>query len=402
MRTVNHHLQKRGETFYLVKRIPSDVRSLHSGAEWLRESLKTRNVVTARKMRDVRLAQLDKKWAAYRVLPAGQFLSREQMQEAFDLRKHVHSGDDREEWLRAVDERASEMYDDDIPEGLHGQVGSELAGEFHAIASGAQLPMAIAVDQFLTNAKLKPTTRQLYRVMLKQLSAEFSFIESLTREGIRRFLREYQSSRSRKAVNNLIAAGRSLLSYHDLNPDVFKSHRIDAGKEQIEKGTWTDDELLRLANSNAASQSLRDCITVAMYTGFRRQEVSGLVYDAAKDQIVVMKSLDKTPSAVRRVPCHPLARDAVRRLASQPPVRLKAITDGFRELTDALGLERLTKTDGEPFKRDFHAILHTFASKLATLGADDWRIARILGHARKGVTRRYASKFDPVVDLELI
>jgi integrase len=249
---------------------------------------------------------------------------------------------------------------------------------------------------------LKPKTRDLYRVMLKQLAAKFAFLEDMTREGVRGFLRDYQSSRTRKSISNLLTAGRSLLSFHDLDPKVFSSHRIDPGKDLVQKGVWDDDEVLRLANSNGA-QWLCDCITVAVYSGLRRQEVCGLVYDDKKDQLVVVASKAKTTSSVRRVPCHPLARDSAKRLASRPfPVRLNAVTDGFRELTDDLGLQRATEVDGQPVKRDFHALRHTFASKLASLGADDWRIARILGHARKNVTRHYAGKFDPEVDRALI
>lgn len=224
----------------------------------------------------------------------------------------------------------------------------------------------------------------------------------MTRDGVRKFLGRYQVSRTRKTINNLITAGRSLLSFHGLDPNVFKNHRIDPGKELQEKGIWTDEEVLRLANATAP-QWLRDCIVVAMYSGLRRQEIGGLVYDDAKDQLVVVASRAKTKNSVRRVPCHSQARDAARRIAAAAPnIRLNAITVGFRELADRLAIPRSIEVDGVPFKRDFHALRHTFASKLASLGADEWRIGRIIGHSRKTVTRHYAGKFDPEVDRQLI
>ena len=398
---VNHHLQRRRKTYYFVKRVPKDVKQLHPSGS-IRESLKTTDVATARKMRDRRLKELEGEWSAFRALPKGKHIDRHLLKEALDFRRHVLNDEDRRDVLEAVEDRTNTLYQEDVPEHLDGETGSEQANEFYLVASARKLPVQIAVEEFLKGANLKPSTRNLYRGLLQQLNAEFMFLEDMTRDAVRRFLRTYQSTRTTKAINNLITAGRSLLSYHDLDPKVFEAHRIDAGKALLAKGIWTDKEVLRLANSNS-SQWLRDCITIAMYSGLRRQEVCGLVYDAEKDQLVVEASRAKTTNSIRRIPCHPTAREAAKRISSASPrVRLNRLTVGMRELTDRLGISRTVVVDGVTYKRDFHALRHTFASKLASLGTEQSTIARILGHAPSSVTGRYASKVDPEVDRGVI
>lgn len=396
MRVVNRYLTKRGRTYYLIKRIPDDVRALHPGEDTIRESLKTTDLIAARRIRDARLKELEARWNAYRALPRGKHLEPHELHVALEFRKQA-DGPDREAVLEFVGDHAVSIYNDDVPEELHGLERSEKAGEFYAIASGAKLPTQLAVTHFLAGANLKPSTRGLYKGVLQQLAAEFPFIEGMDRASVLKFVRAYSQTHTAKAVGNLLTASRSLLHYHGKSQDAFKDLRIDAGKPLLLKGVWSDKELTRLANASTALQWVRDCIVVAAYSGLRRQEVCGLVYDADNDQLVVPASNAKTKSSVRRVPCHPKAREAAKRLDQSGAPKGK-LTRRFAELVDKLEIPRTVTIDGVPYKRDFHAIRHTFASKLASLGVEQSTIARILGHAPASVTGRYAGKVDPEID----
>jgi integrase len=402
MRVVNHYLSKRGKTFYFVRRVPDDVSHLHSSGS-IRETLNTSDIVTARKMRDNRLKQLEASWNAYRALPKGKHINRQLLSEALALREQVQQGEDREEILEHIEDRTNDLYNSDIPEQDDGRRPSKKAGEFFDIASGKKTPTRIAVEAFLARVNLKPTTRGLYKGLLKQLGDEFTNLEDINRQSVRTFLQSFSKTRTIKTVRNLITASRQLLSFHGHDPIVFDGHRIDAGKPNIEKGIWTDNEVLRLASANAAPQWLKDCITVALYSGLRRQEIGGLVYDADKDQLVVGANKAKTASSVRRVPCHSKAREAAKRIAAmEPEIRLNKITTGMHELADKLDVPRTVVIDGVPHKRDFHALRHTFASKLTSMGIELSTISRILGHAPTNVTGRYAGKVDPEIDRKAI
>jgi hypothetical protein len=114
LRVVNRYLTKRGRTYYLIKRIPDDVSELHPGEDTIRESLKTTDMLAARRIRDVRLKELEAKWNAYRALPRGKYLDRRELNEALHLRKQT-LGPDREEVLEIVEDRTVDIYNDDVP-----------------------------------------------------------------------------------------------------------------------------------------------------------------------------------------------------------------------------------------------------------------------------------------------
>ena len=173
MRVVKYHLCKRGDTYYFIKRVPKDVRRLHSSG-WIKQSLRTADLSAARSLRDQLLKELDAKWTAYRALPHGKHISRDLLNEALRLRSRVLDGEDRKGWLETVNERAVEIYDEGVPWEVNGRVASQAAGEFYSIASGEKLPFNIAVDQFFTTANLKPSTRGLYRGLTRLLSASAS------------------------------------------------------------------------------------------------------------------------------------------------------------------------------------------------------------------------------------
>jgi integrase len=404
VRTVNYNLEKRGRIWWFVKRVPEDVRRLFGHAR-VRETLKTENVLVARKRRDALLSELEKEWDRLRSLPKGRYLDERLMSEALATRKMIIEGElGPDEAKELLSDRAGDIYSEETPEELFGVVEGRASAEFYAIASGESISTADATDEFLRRANLKPSTKALYSKMLKQLGAEFVVLQEMTQPRLRVFLQRYAEARTRKAVKNLMAAGRSLLSFHGLDPDVFSGHRIDAGKDALRKEVWSDDEVVRLISAPEASQWLRDAIIVAAYGGLRRQEVCGLVYDETKDQIVVRKEKAKTASSVRRVPCHPEARASVLRLASRDaPVNPQTLTQSFQKLCGKLGLAQIIEIDGVPAKRDFHALRHTFASKLASLGVEEPVISRLLGHSRSSsATAIYARKVDPELDRRFI
>ena len=82
------------------------------------------------------------------------------------------------------------------------------------------------------------------------------------------------------------------------------------------------------------------------------------------------------------------------RILANPP-KLKAISTGIARLAKNLDIKTTIAIDGVPFKRDFHALRHTFASKLTAQGVPEETIGRILGHASQTITGRYAGKVDP-------
>jgi integrase len=419
VRTVNRYLKKRGRTYYVVRRVPEDVQKL-VGSEVFKQSLKTTDLHLARKLRDERLKLLELEWAKARQtlrvhqqeclrMKAKGLLNEAELREALELRQEMLAESNPaaiDEIKEFIEDRTKDIYNRDIPEEAWGRRGSAKAGEFYGIASGEQTPTGLAVERFLERANLKPSTKSLYRKMLKLAVAEFPFLEDVTRQRALKFLQAYAENTTAKSVSNLRTATRSLLAFHGLDPSVMAHHRIDAGKRATDKGVWTDEEVLRLIGESVPTRGdqgwLRDAITVAAYSGLRRQEVCGLVYDADKDQLVVVQGKAKTKSSVRRVPCHPMAREAAKRIvALSKPINEQTLTKQTQRLAAKLSIPQRIEIDGVEMKRDFHAFRHTFASKLSSLGVDEATIARIVGH-RGGITARYAGKVNPEIYREIV
>jgi hypothetical protein len=119
MRVVNRYLSKRGKTYYLIKRVPDDVRELHPSGV-IRESLNTKDIAVARKIRDRRIKELDASWDAYRIRPKGKHLSSSLLNEAIELRKLVTQSKDQEGALELVEDRTNDLYNAEVPEEIHG------------------------------------------------------------------------------------------------------------------------------------------------------------------------------------------------------------------------------------------------------------------------------------------
>jgi integrase len=255
--------------------------------------------------------------------------------------------------------------------------------------------METAVREFLEKSSLKDSTKRLYRSTLNRVCDRFPYLQDVDRKTARVFLQGYAEAHSAKGTKNLIAAATSLYSYHGLEADVWKGHKLYFGKDNIDRGIWTDQEFRQLVRAaQGIDPRMADAITIAAHAGLRRQEIANLRYDAAKDHIVVEAAFSKTKDSMRRIPCHPDARKAVTRFVADP-LSVDMLSTRMPEVIKAAGLKKEITVDGKPHKRDLHAFRHTFASKLAQAGADEAAIARLLGHRPQGVTRMYSNKVDP-------
>ena len=227
MRIVNTHLKKRGQIYQLAKRIPADVRPLHGNAVFIRQSLKTSDVKVARRMRDKVLRELEAEWTIYRLRPKGTLLSRDEMHQALTLKRELTSPEYNADDVKdVIEDMTLDIYRQEVPEALDGEVPSAKANEFYKIASGESTLTSLAADQFLQRANLKPSTVRLYRICLAHLAKQFPCIEQIDRKSVSKFLSDFSSTRTAKSTNNLIAASSSLLSFHSLDPILFRGHRI--------------------------------------------------------------------------------------------------------------------------------------------------------------------------------
>ena len=172
------------------------------------------------------------------------------------------------------------------------------------------------------------------------------------------------------------------------------------GVRQLAEGTsdrrLSEDEIMMLGEAIRAADERREngvalsAVRFLLLTGFRRMEALSLSWDAvdAKGRCITLAD-SKSGGQVRAVGAAALAAlDSIQRSDGSPWVFPAARGDGhFVGLPKAL--ERLYAAAGIE-SATVHTLRHTFASVAADEGFSEMTVAALLGHARRGVTQRYA------------
>lgn len=395
-RAVNRDLKLRGRQYYLVKRVPSDLIKV-VGRSLIQEALKTGDVREARRLRDARLAALERDWHLVRLkLAAPERLPDEFFRKAMEIRRA--SDLSTSERAELANDLAMEVYTADLvsrgydPDRMDEEAPtSEVASLAYNLAMRSHADIAEAGEAYLAESELKDTTKKLYNGIYRQTAQEVvGSPESITKDTARAFLTKVARSGTRSKINNYVAALGSLWRFLELEEGLWTKPKVKPGKATNERAHWTNGEVVRLME--AASGSLLRAVRIAAYTGARQEEISGLIYDAEKDHIVVVDS--KTDAGRRRFPCPDEIRPDVIEWV-KAPMKKQAIADGFLRLRSGV-VEQIITIDGRPYQRTFHSLRHTFITKLVEAEVSEPVIQRIVGHARKGVTQGvYAKVVDP-------
>jgi integrase len=165
----------------------------------------------------------------------------------------------------------------------------------------------------------------------------------------------------------------------------------------------THEEEVRLMKELADYPLLKNIVTFAICTGFRRGEIFRLKWWEVDFSVRVVRTLDKngTPKVV------PIGEKLFEMLAGlskenefvfpspKTDLPLIDVKKGFKTACEDVKLENFR----------FHDLRHTTATRLAELGVEPFTIADILGHQDLRSTKRYThstskSKRNAIVQLE--
>jgi integrase len=149
-------------------------------------------------------------------------------------------------------------------------------------------------------------------------------------------------------------------------------------------------QAMRAAETSGKNPAALAAVRFLLLTGFRRMESLSLRWEAVDAKGRCIALLDsKSGAQVRAVGAAALAvLDTTKRLSVSPWVFPAARGDGhfvglpkvLDQLYAAAGIDGAT----------VHTLRHAFASIAADEGFSEMTIAALLGHARRGVTQRYA------------
>ncbi|MDG1418679.1 MAG: tyrosine-type recombinase/integrase [Maricaulis sp.] len=409
---MNYDLKRRGKTWYVRKRVPSDVAIVY-GKTVVEESLKTRDVMEARRRRDVRLKELDAIWQNLR--EGGSSSELEQLYKAHQQEQGeppllsteaepVTASDVLREELDAAairwGVRAGHLEDssssDDIAIVRDRYVdqtneGRDLRDRL-AAATGS-ISIKVAGEAWLAVANVTEGTKTEYRRFLNRASEVLPIVDRVTPTLARKFIQGEAKKRSRKSIANQQTALCGLWSHEGLDPSIWKRFRVDVGVAKLNRDIWTEDDL-KLLFAKCKSVRLKRAMIIALYTGTRAMEVAGLRYDEERDLIIIDRESTKTDAGVRVLPCPAVLRSVIKEWVRQPMSK-QSISNRFSELKSSLGFGR-TKV--------FHSFRHTLLSRLHSDGVQEATAQLIVGHRPNNITYgTYGNKVDveifrPILD----
>jgi integrase len=406
MRIVNHDLKQRGNTWWLKKRVPSDVIESF-GKSVVEESLRTRDGVEARRRRDARLRELEASWQQLRQGGASSEL--EALYEEC-LRNRAKSPALSTEMEPVV---ASDLLWEELdrrsirwgvgmgylePDSAPGDMaivrdryvaqtdeGRALSARLRA--SRGNVPIEVAGEKWLAIANVTEGTKSEYRRFLRRAGEALPSIDQITADVAREFIQQQATNLSRKSITNQRSALCGLWSHLGKDPSIWKNFRVDVGVEKVDRDIWRDDDLKRLF-TNTDSIPLRRAMFIALHTGARAKEIGGIQYDNARDLIVIKRAHSKTDAGERLLPCPDVLRPALIAWV-QKPMRPQSISNRFSEYKKSLGF------GGEQV---FHSFRHTLASRLHSDGIQEATASLIVGHKPSHITyRTYGNKVDAEV-----
>lgn len=261
------------------------------------------------------------------------------------------------------------------------------------------------------DAKLKPSTAQLYRVILRTVilpALGKLRVDQVTEEHVERMHRAaartpYNANRAVAVVSSLMkfAERRKLRGAHS-NP----ARGLERYREDKRERFLSREEIVRLGSALANptitakhSPFALAAIGLLLLTGMRRDEVLKLRLKEV-DQERRLLLLDDSKTGKKAVV---LSEHAARLIASLPRVDDEWVFPGARQGRPLAGLRKawasIIAAANLPGLQ-IHDLRHTFASVTAAQGASLPMIGRLLGHSQPATTARYAHLAqDPLRDI---
>ena len=380
------------------------------GKSHLLRSLKTRDIVEARKRRWPVLAELKASLEYARTLKEKPGSPDALLVEARDIREEYVSLEEAGDDQRAT---GISFVVTDRAEGIEEKHGYKVARAYVDIALNQDQPLSDQVDAWLGEQNVTKKTELLYRAAINSFidwSAGEVFVSAVTRKEAGRYVSQYllKTGRSASTNNRDITALSSLWKWMVVrgitegNP--WKDQKIPKGSHRgsVEKDKrlpFTDTELsslLELAPTfgRPTSSTLYDIISIGALSGMRLEEICSLRVADCEQGLFSIKE-GKTKSSVREVPIHSQLKGIVRTRSQ----RKKANGYLFHELSPSGPDQRMSESVSKRLSRlvrreagisdkrkTFHSLRHRFVTNALQAGHDPWVVKDVVGHSQSGVT----------------
>lgn len=231
------------------------------------------------------------------------------------------------------------------------------------------------------------------RTAARQLQEAFAgqSVLDIKPHDIRAYIEERQEEVADPTINKELVLFSAAINEYNRRFGVTIPNPVSGLKlrESAGRTRWiTKEEAKKLLL--AASPHVADYITIGVYTGMRRKEMTTLKWrDIDQERSIITVQCSKTKRGEekhRAIPIHgnvKLALDNCKARWPESPLVFDGIQDfktGFRGACERAGIEKFTP----------HDMRHTFASWLVISGVNLYEVKDLLGHSTIKLTERYA------------
>jgi integrase len=409
------YLIHRGNQWIVNVKVPKHLRGI-IGKAHLRHPLKTDSLANANRLKLRIVADLkDRLEAAAKGIPEGQpggrkSLASEAMEWRHDLRQaHDLRHDDPDQWEIATSRLA------DRAEEVEESEGEAKAKEFYEVARGHATPIKTVVDAWIAERNMKARQETDYKRAISKLIAWLAagkhpqVIERITRRLAGQYVSEafVAAGIHPRTTNKDISAIASLWKWSVkkgyANENVWQGQSLPKPKpnRKAEPRPFNDQEITDLFTKGKPSKLLRDCMTMAAFSGMRVEEIVQLTCGETLSGVFDITKA-KTAAGIRQVPIHPALQDIVNRRTKgkaptdplfpdcpEPPPgspmeRSQRVVKQF--VTHRRAVKVDDRVEGARQSRvNFHSFRRTFVTKAEQAGMQPHLIEVVVGHKRPGM-----------------
>ena len=413
------YLVKQYNTYSVVVEVPKPLQA-KAGRKRFKKSLGTDSLAEANKRKHFYVADFHRRIAelAKGASDEDAKLSRlaAEFRQALESSKNVwHEDEEDHEWNEYEEEldrlkaKAREILDKD---------GSEAAARFYNAATGQATLLKDKYPLWLAEVQHAGQTKAQHESTIKRFmgwASDSVSIEEVTRKKAGEYVTDlmntsgFARATARRHVSSLSSLWRWLKGRGVAGDNPWLGQQLGK-KQEPDRKRLSEDALLKLLKGRYSTpkfaQVLSDLLRLALLHGARLEELCALkrsdVHKREDGYWLVITS-GKTRAAKREIPVHPLAVGIIERRQKDKDEYLFAglepggpddkrswyISKAYGRFRDQAGVT------GD--KQDFHALRHTFITRMEGLEVPESTVKLLVGHSRKGsMTYGHYSKGDLV------
>ncbi|MBR0895777.1 tyrosine-type recombinase/integrase [Bradyrhizobium tropiciagri] len=413
------YLVKQYNTYSVVVEVPKPLQA-KAGRKRFKKSLGTDSLAEANKRKHFYVADFHRRIAE--LAKGGSDddakLSRlaAEFRQALESSKNVwHEDEEEHEWNEYEEEldrlkaKAREILDKE---------GSEAAAHFYNAATGQATLLKDQYQNWLDEVQHAGQTKSQHESTIKRFmgwASDSVSIEEVTRKKAGEYVTElmnasgFARATARRHVSSLSSLWRWLKGRGVAGDNPWLGQQLGK-KQDPDRKRLSDDALLKLLKGRYSTpkfaQVLSDLLRLALLHGARLEELCALkrsdVHKREDGYWLVITS-GKTRAARREIPVHPMSVSIIeRRLKDKDEYLFAGLEPGGPDdkrswyISKAYGRFRdQVGVTGD--KQDFHALRHTFITRMEGLEVPESTVKLLVGHSRKGsMTYGHYSKGDLV------